>query len=399
MSEHKDIIIVGGGVIGCAISYHLGKRGITSTIIERESVGARASGKAWAVISYPGALRLFEKEPAEHSLFSTVGAESFTNWIELFANTYHRLEDIAEDLKTLGGIDIELGANPIDFLAFNTEAYEFLKSELVCLQAEGFREMYWVEPEEIKVQYPRINPDLKGGMRIPVYQVEPYKYTLGYAQAAEKMGAKIKQGNVVGFGSRGGRITSVKLESGKEIFADSVVIAMGPWSCEGTRWLGKELPVQLVLESCLRMQTDNPIPLQGFSDGITAVLPRVIKGEFIVGSPGIPHLKQDHWGTTLSEEHKMELLENAIRMNPDLEDARIVEYRGDLQGWAPSFPHLKPVMGRIPEWENGYIASRFGTLGMCQSAGVGRIMAHLIDTGKVPVNHTKMMASLDPARG
>lgn len=399
MSIHKDVIIVGGGVIGCSIAYHLGKRGIKSTIIERESIGARASGKAWAVISYPGALRLFEREPAEHSLFSTVGAESFTNWMDLFANTYHRLEDIAADLKSLGGIDIELGNNPIDFLAFDEKAHSLLQTELNVLQEEGFREMFWLDPEVVKAQYPNINPSLAGGIRISVYQVEPYKYTLGYAQAAEKMGAQVKQGNVVGFGTKSGRITSVKLESGKEITADTVVIAMGPWSCEGTRWLGKELPVQLVLESCLRMQTTRPLPLQGFGNGIVVVLPRVVKGEFIVGSPGIPHLKQDHWGTALSEDHKMELLEGALEMNPDLEDAKIVEYRGDLQGWAPTHPHMKPVMGRIPEWENGYTAFRFGTLGMCQSAGVGRIMAQMIDTGKRPVNHVKMLESLDPVHG
>jgi glycine/D-amino acid oxidase-like deaminating enzyme len=147
------------------------------------------------------------------------------------------------------------------------------------------------------------------------------------------------------------------------------------------------------------MQTTRPLPLQGFGNGIVVVLPRVVKGEFIVGSPGIPHLKQDHWGTALSEDHKMELLEGALEMNPDLEDAKIVEYRGDLQGWAPTHPHMKPVMGRIPEWENGYTAFRFGTLGMCQSAGVGRIMAQMIDTGKRPVNHVKMLESLDPVHG
>ena len=399
MSDHKDIIIVGGGVIGCSIAYHLGKRGITSTIIERESIGARASGKAWAVISYPGTMKLFEMEPAEHSLFSTVDAEPVSNWNDLFASTYNRLEDIAHDLKTLGGIDIELGHHSIDFLAFEEEALDFLKEAHKKLNAEGYYEMYWFDSDEVKEVHPNINSDLIGGIRIPVYQVEPYKYTLGYAQAAEKMGCQIKQGNVVGFGTKSGRITSVKLESGKEISADTVVIAMGPWSCEGTRWLGKELPVQLVLESCLRMEMPNPMPLRGFSDGITAVVPRVVDNEVIIGSPGIPHLKQDHWGTALSEDHKMELLENAIRMNPDLEEAKIVEYRGDLQGWAPTHPHMKPVMGRIPEWENGYTAFRFGTLGMCQSAGTGQAMAHLIDTGEAPLDRKKMFDSLDPVHG
>ena len=53
MSKKHDVVIIGAGAIGCSIAYHLARRGITSTIIEKEYIGARASGKAWAVVSYP----------------------------------------------------------------------------------------------------------------------------------------------------------------------------------------------------------------------------------------------------------------------------------------------------------------------------------------------------------
>ena len=52
---HSDVVIVGAGVIGCSIAYHLGKRGMRATVVDRESIGTRASGKAWAVIPYPPA--------------------------------------------------------------------------------------------------------------------------------------------------------------------------------------------------------------------------------------------------------------------------------------------------------------------------------------------------------
>ena len=63
MSRNQDVIIVGAGVIGCSIAYHLGRMGIRSQIIERESIGARASGKAWGVITYPPVLLVAEKTP------------------------------------------------------------------------------------------------------------------------------------------------------------------------------------------------------------------------------------------------------------------------------------------------------------------------------------------------
>ncbi len=52
MSTRKDVIVVGAGAIGCSIAYHLGRRGISACIVERESIATRASGKAWAVFTY-----------------------------------------------------------------------------------------------------------------------------------------------------------------------------------------------------------------------------------------------------------------------------------------------------------------------------------------------------------
>ena len=53
---HSDVVIIGAGAIGCSIAYHLSKRGMRASVVERESIGTRASGKAWAVIAYPPTL-------------------------------------------------------------------------------------------------------------------------------------------------------------------------------------------------------------------------------------------------------------------------------------------------------------------------------------------------------
>ena len=52
MSKSKDVIVIGAGAIGCSIAYHLGRRGISTRVVERESIAVRASGKAWAVFTY-----------------------------------------------------------------------------------------------------------------------------------------------------------------------------------------------------------------------------------------------------------------------------------------------------------------------------------------------------------
>ena len=144
MSDNNEIIIVGGGVIGCSIAYHLGMQGYAATIIERESVAARSSGKAWAVMGPTGALRLFEMDPPEVSMFHSPEGESVAHWIELFNNSYTRISDVAADLKSRGGMDIELSTCPIDILAFNEKEDEILRSDLELLNKLGFWELFWV---------------------------------------------------------------------------------------------------------------------------------------------------------------------------------------------------------------------------------------------------------------
>ena len=62
---------------------------------------------------------------------------------------------------------------------------------------------------------------------------------------------------------------------------------------------------------------------------------------------------------SLTEGVKQQILEGVVEILPALEDATILEHRGDLLAMAPTPPHHKPVMGRLPRWQNGYVAARF----------------------------------------
>ncbi|HSB71217.1 MAG TPA: hypothetical protein VLT62_17965, partial [Candidatus Methylomirabilis sp.] len=72
--------------------------------------------------------------------------------------------------------------------------------------------------------------------------------------------------------------------------------------------------------------------------------------------------------------------------------------RGDLECWSPPPRRIQPVLGRHPAWDNVYIATRFGTLGMMMSLGTGRVMAELILAGgHAPPRFKKMLEVLRPA--
>lgn len=395
MASRKEIVIVGAGVVGCSIAYHLAKQGVPSQVIEREAIAARASGKSWAVFAYPPRFIGMEGQPQEQ-LFS-MPEGSVRPWLELFWLGYHRLPDIALELKETAGVDIDYGELPWIRLVLTEQREEASKAAVALQMERGYYEGYWMEAGDLKGLFPGINPQVRGGMVVPYLQVEPYRYTLGLAQVAEKRGVTIRQGEVVGFRKQGSRVTAAVLATGTEVMADVFVLATGPWSGRSTSWLGRELPVLINREQCVRMEVPKRLPPYGLTapNGVT-IVPKV-SGDVILGHAGLADLQTSFDIRLTTEELKMKLLDEAVDLLPTLCEAKLVEQRGDFEAWSPPPKRIQPVLGRHPEWENIYIATRFGTLGMMMSPGTGRVMADLIIAGgRPPARFKNLIEVLSP---
>jgi glycine/D-amino acid oxidase-like deaminating enzyme len=399
MSTRKDVIVVGAGVIGCSIAYHLGRRGISTCIVDRESIAVRASGKAWAVFTYGPAWIGYEKcvttpsadlgsGPLDTSL--TVPGESVAHWLYLHTASYDRMPEFAIELIERSGVDIEYCETPSTNLVTQKKLEEAGgPQELLrpMLEAGGV-ETDWIDSAALREQFPSLNPDYVGGITFPAGQVEPYKFSLAMAQAAERLGAEIVRGELVAFATQGDRITGVRLKSGNELQADAVVLATGPWIGEGSALLGCRIDCRPVFSECLRAKMPIELPLQ--------ILPKK-NGEVILARYGAADfIDRPTFDASVSEEMKMEVVAGVARILPALEDATIVEHRGDLLAMAPTPPYQKPVMGRFAEWQNGYVASRFGGDGVCMSPATGELMAELIETGKAPLRARRMFERLAP---
>jgi len=400
MNEKKDVVIIGAGAVGCSIAYHLAMKGVAATIIDKESIGSRASGKAWAVVSYPP--YIFATAQYPDSYYGMPEGETVARWQDLYWTSYYRMASLASEIKEKGQIDIEYGAAPMTQIATSEGSETTLKQLLSYLNGQGYYEPEWLEADDLKAIFPGINPKIRGGLSLPQRQVEPYKYTLGLAQSAETMGAEIRHGDVVGFDTEGEKIRSVRLASGAKVEADVVVIAMGPWSGQASSWLGKEIPAYVTMEECLRVKAPEGYPLHSITCGVE-VISRV-DGDLILATAevqSLPHYfeskKREDFDTSLSEEIKNRNIEAAVDLLPDLLDkAELIEHRGDLLAYGPDPFYQKPVMGRFPDWKNGYVATRFGGMGINMSIGAGEVMADLIADGQVPVGSKKMMEHLSP---
>ncbi len=405
MSARKDVIVVGAGVIGCSIAYHLGRRGISSCIVERESIGTRASGKAWAVITYPPSMLAEERMAALVGGGGSAGVidllemppgESVADWFFLFTSSYERMPDLALELAERGGIDVEYAESLNTALVSHQQLESVGRESLLRpIRDAGGTECGWVDGDALRERFPGLSSDYAGGIAVPEGQVEPYKFTLGLAQAAERMGAEIARGEVVGFATEGDRICGVRLASGRTIEADAVVLAMGPWSAQATARLGREIPCRNFLTQCLRVEVPGGLPLQTLVADDFWIIPKR-NGEVILAIYGNDFIERPDFDASLVDDVKLEILRGVTRILPALESAKLLEYRGDLMAYPPKPPYHKPVMGGLPEWRNGYIATQFGGLGINMSPAAGELMAELIATGRAPLRAKRMLETLAP---
>jgi glycine/D-amino acid oxidase-like deaminating enzyme len=108
----SEIVVLGAGVAGCSIAFHLGKRGIPSTVFERDSIGARASGKAWAVWTHPLRWLGMEGRPPTPTSLFPMPEGTVRPWLELLWLGYSRLPEAVLEIKEKSGIDVGFGELP-----------------------------------------------------------------------------------------------------------------------------------------------------------------------------------------------------------------------------------------------------------------------------------------------
>jgi sarcosine oxidase subunit beta len=201
-----DVLIVGGGVIGCAVAYELAKEGLRVTLLERAGLCAGASGANGALI-WPQAMHrgvALDLTLACARLFPTLGEE-------LGADIEYR--------RTGGMVAIETDAQW-------TQMTEYVTGQpAVGLHAE------LLDGAEARRREPLLAPDLRGAVFAEHGgTINPFRLTLGYAHAARVRGATLVTGTeVLSLLRRGDRIAGVRTPTG-DVESEVVILAGGAWS-------------------------------------------------------------------------------------------------------------------------------------------------------------------------
>ena len=368
MPKTADVVVIGAGVVGCSVAYYLAREGVNVTILERDAIGSGASAHATGSLSLLGA----EFSPGPSFQIARASSSEF--------------QQIVPELESATGMNLLYQRRPSLRLALDDEEAGLIKSSMVWQQPHV--KMHWIDAHEVHSIEPRLSPSIIGA----VYegesaQVDSYRLNLALGRGAELKGANILYREVTGLVTNGPTISGVKTAS-EDIHCGTVVVAAGTWSRAFTPWLGFPVPVRPMKgERLLLNYPGEPLPVLISSPKRGHMISRM-DGFTSVGSTGGRDYDQKElfWGEEFdrqpTESARLELLQRAIDVFPDLERAELVQ---QLAGSRPLSPDSKPIIGPVPGREGVLLATGHTTKGIHLGPITGRIITDYVCRGSTQV--------------
>ena len=364
MAEKFDVVVIGAGVIGCSVAYYLAREGIKVALLERESFGSGSSAHATGFISLLGT----EFTPGPSFQF---GLESYREFPSLVA-----------ELEDATGMDLLYQRRPSLRLALE-ESEEQLIKDLMTWQQEHVA-MRWISSDDVHELEPRLTPSLIGAVyEDESAQLDSYRLNLALAAGAEKKGTQTINRNVTGLLSEKNRITGVQTEQG-DISCGTVVVAAGLWSPPFQRDLDFPIPVGALKGERLLLKYDgDPLQVLISSPKRGHMISR-LDGFLSVGSTGGRDYDQDqlYQGADMdrvpTETARVEIMQRAIDVFPDLENAALIE---QLAGSRPLSPDRIPIIGPVPGKEGVVLATGHTTKGIHLGPSTAKAVTQYIQGG------------------
>ena len=368
-NNSRDVIVVGGGIVGCLTAYLLARQGLKVTVMEADSVASHASGFAF------GGMSALEGAGVPEPLLQ------FSVW------SLRQHQPLAAELKEASGVDNQFQETASLKLAFDdTSVFEYKERLSWQKQVDGFK-VQWLNPEEVVKLEPMANPDNLGAVHIQGgASVEPYRYTLSASQAAERAGTELLLRRATGLISKADRCLGVTFEGG-QLEAETVVLAMGPWASEASSWCRFNIPVSPLKGQILRLQHSGaPIKTSLYWGGSYAIT----KPDGLVWAGTTEEeVEFDEQPTTWARD---KIMGDLLKMAPSLSEAQLVQQTACLR---PLSEDGLPIVGKVPGWSNLFVGTGTGRKGILWSAGMSYGLCDLIVKGRSQVPGIEC---LDPAR-
>lgn len=366
-----QVVIVGGGIVGCSLAYHLTKLGWNDVVLlERKQL---TCGTTWHAAGLVGQLR---------------ATQNMTKLAQYTAELFSNLE--AETGQATGFV--QHGSLS---LATNEERFEELKRGASMARVFGL-EVDVISAQEAQDKWPLINTDdVVGAVFLPKDgMVNPIDVTQALAKGAKNGGAQIfEETKVTAVHTENGRVTGVSTDRG-DIKAEIVVNCAGMWARELGLMAGANVPLHAAEH--FYIVTDD---FEGMTSGLPVLRDpdnctyykedagKLLLGAFEpVAKPwGMDGIPDDFSFTQLPDDfdHFEPILENALRRLPALENVGIRLFFNGPESFTPDDRYL---LGPTPEIENFYVAAGFNSTGIQSSGGAGKVLAEWIVNKHPPMD-------------
>ena len=369
LPSSAKIIIVGGGIVGCSVAYHLGKMGLTDVLLLEQ--GRLTCGSTWHAAGLVGQLRT---------------SANITQLLGYSVELYDRLEQetgLATGWKRNGGLR----------LACNPGRWTEVKRQATTATSFGL-EMHLLSPKEAQELWPLMQiEDVVGAAFLPTDgQVSPSDIAMSLAKGARQNGVTISEGvRVLGVDVEGGRVRAVVTDQGR-ITCDKLVICAGQWSREIGRMAGVNIPLAamqhqyLITEKIEGVARD--LPTLRDPDRLTYWKEEV--GGLVMGGyepnpkpwamDGLP----DRFEFQLLDddlEHFEPLLELAAGRVPAMQTAGIKQFINGPESFTPDGNF---ILGEAPEVRGIYVGAGFNAFGIASGGGAGMALAEWVAKGEPP---------------
>lgn len=350
VSGRRHVVVVGGGVVGCATAYQLSRAGLAVTLLERDGIAAHASGRNAGNLNplhgtptalVPFALKAFRMHGEIRAGLTQLGC---ANYVALPVKRVHL------------GFD-EGDRQPLEETAALFEA------------TDGFSSV-WLDRSDLRRIEPRLANDISFGLLTEGnFSIDSYGFTRSLADGAVQLGAAIVHETALGVAASGQRVAGI--QTGRGVIAcDDVVLATGPWVADAEAWLGIHVPVEPVKGEILLMRMAGDPPGNDFTWGSTSLYRRR-ENEVWVGVT----MKNCGFDCTPTAEAKEFLLGRAERIMPGIRRAKLLDHIAALR---PMTASNAPIACRVEGWRNVYLANGGGSKGVLLSVGIASRIRDLI---------------------
>lgn len=373
MKNRYDAIVIGGGVIGTSIAFHLAKRGKRVLLVEKYDLASGASG------SCDQQIILQSKNPGIHLKLALKSAELY--------------QEIVQELNH----DIEYRHSGGMILIETPEEMQVMQDFVERQRQSGLQVEILQRKDAVKLQ-PGLAEHIVGATYSPQdAEVNPIEVTLAFAKAAKKMGAKLLLSTeVFDLIMSDRRVEGVKT-SRDTVYADIVINAAGAWAPEIGRMAGLNIPIRprrgqiaisepvapflkrVMLSAQYIVAKFHPEILKGSSSrarqlGVGLALSQSKKGNILIGATR----EFAGYDTQVTYEGMKEILKNAARLVPPLKEMNLIR---TMAGLRPYTPDGLPLIGRVDGLEGFFMAAGHEGDGIALSPVTGKIVSELICDG------------------